>query len=394
MLSVLFVDDDAPGGGDGLGWSSAFNDLQDALSQAEMLNGDGDSGNDIDAIWIAEGAYKPSAELEPGDARSASFSLVDGVTLYGGFVGTEMAVEERDWSVHVTTLSGDIGVVGNAADNAYTVVYSGNDITAGLDGVTVTAGNADRQYASNAPQRTCGGGIFNSIGTLTVTNSTLSSNSAIYGGGIYNGFYGTLIITNSMLSANSASRYGGAIRNDNSGRLTVTNSTLSGNSASRYGGGVYNGYSGTLAVTNSTLSGNSASRYGGGIYNGYSGTLAVTNSTLSGNSAIYGGGICNDNSGTLTVTNSLVSSNSASRGGAIYNDAALPGTLTVTNGTLSNNSAQEGGGIYNRYDGTLTVNNSIVAQNEASHGSDVFQVVGMSFVGSTPSSATGPTRPH
>ncbi len=53
---------------------------------------------------------------------------------------------------------------------------------------------------------------------------------------------------------------GGAIYNQ--GTLTLTNSTVSGNSASRAGGGIYN--FGTLTLTNSTVSGNSASRDGGG----------------------------------------------------------------------------------------------------------------------------------
>ena len=46
--------------------------------------------------------------------------------------------------------------------------------------------------------------------------------------------------------------------------MTLTNSTMSGNSASLQGGGIYN--HGTLTLTNSTISGNSASQ-GGGIYN-------------------------------------------------------------------------------------------------------------------------------
>ena len=58
---------------------------------------------------------------------------------------------------------------------------------------------------------------------------------------------------------------GGAIYND-SANLTITNSTLSGNSAGGSGGGIYN-YLGTLMVTNSTLSGNSGAAGGGGIFN-------------------------------------------------------------------------------------------------------------------------------
>ena len=69
------------------------------------------------------------------------------------------------------------------------------------------------------------------------------------------------------------------------GGLTLTNSTVSGNSATGSGGGIYN--VGTLSLTNSTVSGNSAAS-GGGIYNWR--TLSLTNSTISGNSAVIEGG--------------------------------------------------------------------------------------------------------
>ena len=76
MLSItLFVNDDAASGGDGLGWGTAYDDLQSALTQAATLNADADTTNDVYQIWIAEGTYYPSAELKPGDARSANFSL-------------------------------------------------------------------------------------------------------------------------------------------------------------------------------------------------------------------------------------------------------------------------------------------------------------------------------
>ncbi len=132
-----------------------------------------------------------------------------------------------------------------------------------------------------------GGGISNNGGTVTVSNSTLSSNNAIQGGGIYN----------------------------NGGKVRISNSTLSGNSAT-YGGGIYNA-GGTVTVSNnSTLSGNYATAdyfgrggYGGGLYNS-GGTVMISNSVLSGNAAYVfgldggGGGIYNDPHGTVRVENS------------------------------------------------------------------------------------------
>ncbi|MDD3470677.1 MAG: right-handed parallel beta-helix repeat-containing protein, partial [Thermoguttaceae bacterium] len=214
------------------------------------------------------------------------------------------------------------------------------------------------------------GGICN-YGTLTVTNSTISGNTAPDndggGGGICN--FGTLTVTNSTISGNTASDAGGGIYNED-GMLTVTNSTISGNTATWDGGGIYN-QGDTLTVTNSTISGNTVSYGGGGGIYSYGTLLTVTNSTISENTAYYGGGICNF--GTLTVMNSTISGNTATYGGGIYSY----GTLTVTNGTISGNTASDGdgGGIWNS--GKATVVNSIVSGNYAGgNGGGVFFVSG------------------
>jgi hypothetical protein len=108
------------------------------------------------------------------------------------------------------------------------------------------------------------GGIYNA-GLLTVSNSTLAYNSASIptgspygGGGISNDLRGTLTVANSTLTGNWAgnlnnSANGGGI--SNSGSATVSNSTLSGNSAS-LGGGIFN--NGTLGLQSTIVAGNSA----------------------------------------------------------------------------------------------------------------------------------------
>jgi CSLREA domain-containing protein len=181
------------------------------------------------------------------------------------------------------------------------------------------------------------GGIYNNIGTATVSNSTISDNSsvAVGDGGIYN----------------------------NSGTATVSNSTISGSSIVNAGGG-------TLEVSNSTISGSP----GSGISNiGGSGrsTLEVSNSTISGNgnSAPFGGGGIYNQFGTATVSNSTISGNSAGEGGGIYND--LNSTVTVSNSTISDNSASNGGGINNKVvlasvGPSAIFKNTIVADNHAS----------------------------
>ena len=126
--SILFVDASAPHSGDGSSWSRALNDLQDALDEAEARSG-------FVEIWVAEGTYRPSERIDPNDPRSATFSLVDtisiqgllGVAVYGGFAGIETERERRDPSIHETVLSGDLlgddeADAGSRADNSYHVL--------------------------------------------------------------------------------------------------------------------------------------------------------------------------------------------------------------------------------------------------------------------------------
>ncbi|MCB9009759.1 MAG: tandem-95 repeat protein [Ardenticatenaceae bacterium] len=211
-------------------------------------------------------------------------------------------------------------------------------------------------------EATNGGAIYNDGGTLTVTNSTISDNSASdNGGAIYTaGYYATLLtVSNSTFSGNSASNYGGAIYNARYATLTVSNSTFSGNSASDAGGAIYNAETyATLTVSNSTFSGNSASKYGGAIYNVPDSTLTVSNSTFSGNSVNYAGGAI-ENRGTLTVSNSTFSGNNANDGGAIE---SFYGTATITNSTFSGNNADFfGGAIYSFGRVTYLAGNIFVA---------------------------------
>ena len=260
MLSVLFVDADAAGGGNGAGWDSAYGDLQDALAHAAEVNADGDPRDDVDQIWIAEGVYRPSEQLEPEDPRSATFSLVDGVTLHGGFAGTETTLQGRNWSAHVTTLSGDLGTVDDATDNAYTVVHCGGGRL--RLPLTVFGSLGEMRTATmppaDIPKEVTAAGFSSNGGTLALTNSTILGNSAWGiigggGGGICN-LGGTVAIANSVLVGNSTDGGGGGIWNN--GTLTIANSTLSGNAAAFNGGGIID--AGTITINNSVLAGNSA----------------------------------------------------------------------------------------------------------------------------------------
>ncbi len=419
--SVLCVDADAPAGGYGLVWETAFDDLQAALDKAELLNSDEDESNNIEQIWIAEGTYKPTELLEGEEARSASFSLLNNVALYGGFQGTETAIDQRDWTVHETILSGDLGIQDDASDNACTVVFCSKYVKSTIDGIKITGGNADLLnenylidsrnghdfiYGVVPSGKDCGGGIFNR-GLLSVANSIITACSVTNeGGGIYN--KGKLTVTNSTICGNDA-KSGGGISNDRD--LTVTNSTISGNHAEGGGGGILSTYH--LFINNSTISENSAMNGGGVLNKSYripwhiypcvvdgAGGATITDSTISGNSANNGGGIYNGSQGSATVTNSTISGNSANNGGGIYNgggfSAGWQGVINVASSTILGNSANNGGGIYNAgglrtedgscvgFRGMATVTSSTIIENEAdSCGGGFYNLGDLSLISST-----------
>jgi len=157
------------------------------------------------------------------------------------------------------------------------------------------------------------------ISGVNIRHGLSSGDSSSGGGGIYN-LDGTLTLTNSTVSDNTANANGGGIWN--SGALTLTNSTISGNNSdpvgagsfsSRVGGGIFNLGPGTLTIANSTVSGNTAGGGGGGIYDwalgAVVGSVTVINSTISGNTATGGGGLFNNTASIIKLINTIVANN-------------------------------------------------------------------------------------
>jgi hypothetical protein len=232
---------------DGRSWDTALPDLQVALAEARRLNSDGELGNNITTIYVAQGLYYTT----PDGDRAASFGMVSGVSVLGGYAGvTSPEAGLRDLEAYKTILSGDIGEPDDTSDNAYHVVTN-SAIDVIIDGVIVTGGNANCS----------GGGILNNE-TMTIRNSIITGNRAAQdGGGIYNN--GTLTVANVSVSQNSAAREGGGIAND--GGLTLTNVTLAGNSATT-GGGASVSAQGTVTMNNSIVALNSSTTNASDFY--------------------------------------------------------------------------------------------------------------------------------
>ena len=225
-------------------------------------------------VTVPAGTYTLEAEIE------IDKSLV--ISGAGPQRTIVQATEEPDEAEHRIFI---VNTPGNVAITGMTIRHGKGAPTVGLR----TSGDAGD-----------GGGI-NVLGgaTLTLSNVVLTANTTFNRGGAVAAVLGTLLIAESTISGNSA-RYGGGLY---AGRdTTVVNSTISGNSANLTGGGIQ--LQGVLTMVNSTVSGNTAELDGGGLNN--AGTATVVNSTFSGNSATEGGGIFNDLLFKAELTNTIV----------------------------------------------------------------------------------------
>jgi hypothetical protein len=390
---VIYVDDDAPPAGNGSTWTDAYNHLRDALADANA------SPKPVE-IRVGRGIYKPDEDtLHPngtGD-RKATFQLVNGVTLKGGYAGVGSAEPNAlDVEEYETILSGDLAANDvdvnepnnlfdepTRAENSYHVVTGSNtDANAVLDGFTIAGGNADGPGSDDD-----GGGMYEESGNPTVRNCLFMANSAAggysYGGGMYSSGKPTLInctfmcnaasgiyfssggglycsgsptLINCIFSANSAWDRGGGMGGD--GKATLTNCTFSGNTA-RAGGGIK--ISRQAKLTNCRFSNNLAWLAGGGM----SGSPQVLlNCRFTANAAYKGGGMFTGSD--TNPTNCIFSGNSADTGGGAF---AQDCDVVFANCTFSGNSAIYVGGVHND-EGETTLTNCILWRNTDNDGED------------------------
>lgn len=309
-------------------WAASTTNLQGAI--------DASSAND--QIWVAIGTYKPGGNGHSN--RDLSFAMKNGLLIYGGFAGTEIAIDQRpviNGSIPSgTTLSGDVGILNNPTDNSFHVFNNpaGLTNTAILNGFVITGG-----YTSGASPETYGGGMYNkavSAGQVCsphVINCLFEGNIGSEGGAMYNngsgGGVSSPLLTNCTFRNNTATGVGGAVLNDGGGNGTCnpvfTNCSFETNTAFS-GGAIYNyGQSGVCSpqLINCSLRGNSASA-GGAMYN--TGFEGVSNPVII-NCIVF------DNGGANTFVNVSTSGASARYSlfdGSVTGYASVTGNVTAT----------------------------------------------------------------
>ncbi|MFA7485935.1 MAG: S8 family serine peptidase, partial [Phycisphaerae bacterium] len=157
--SIIYVDPNAPVGGNGRSWSSAYKNIQTAIDAAER-----DVNCPSREIWIKTGEYKPVNDTGVPYWYNYSFELFDDLSLIGHFEGCENRPAERKLNnpAFETILQGQI----SAGNKVYNIVKADNVNNAVLDGFIINnAAQEGLKIAANS--------------NIAVANCTLKQN--IYG---------------------------------------------------------------------------------------------------------------------------------------------------------------------------------------------------------------------
>ena len=317
----------------GTGAGCSHGTIQSAINTANASPG-------ADTVRLTRSlTYQPEA---------VTINAVENLNLVGGFATCTQAATDNS----ETVVSG----AGGAADPVLRIT-AGTGIVVKLRHLTITQGDEDGNGG--------GGGIFfQGDGVLEIIESSISNNSAAYGGGIYalgTGSNAELVISESTVISGNTARYsGGGISIGGPIEMTMTapNSIIAFNEALGQAAGT--GYGGGLQVS--------------GQARAYIGTSGVAGlGAIYGNTAIDGGGIAiisgaadgADAVAYLFTTDpsqpiGVIGNYASDTGGAVYlqsyqsgGSAFATGRLCASDFRLDGNAARDGSALYLNSDSSL-----------------------------------------
>ena len=348
-------------------WQIVVDDTLVVDSAIDENDGDYSEGN----LSLREAVQLVNAVAGPNTINFAPALTGATILLNGGQLLITDSVTINGPGIDKLAISGDhkanrVFLIDNSNASLINVAMNGLTIRDGGDGVTNVSGggihNSENLTLVNVALLSNdvgadghSGGLAHQNGALVMSGCTVSDNHAGQaGGGGIKIFSGTATITNTTISGNSAVLGGGGI-NFSDGELSMSGCTISGNSAN-LGGGIWIG-GGTATVLNSTVSGNSATHNSGGI-TVIAGTTVVRNSTITGNradsdnnAAGIGGGMTGS-ADLLTIHNTIVAGNFRGTG-------AIPDDVAVLNAASSFNligDSGTAGGLTNGMNGNIVGN--------------------------------------
>ena len=303
LLRTIYVDDNATGTNDGSSWANAFIHLQDALDDAILAE------KPLE-VRVAQGTYKPDRgqNYARGD-REASFELINGVILAGGYAGIAgIDPDNRDVHAYETILTGDLE--GDDASSAASPYGLLTDRTRADNSYHVVTANLRIQGSEYL-------GLFGQLGSEAKISDLgleaidfneiagITGNTAV-GGLVGSNNGGSISTCYSNGIVNGTGRLGGLV-GSNSGAISNCNSTGSisssgwgwhiGGLVGLNGGNISNSYSTGTVSGGSSVGGlvgsNYRSRNNGSITASYSTSMVSGNEHVGGLVEGFGGPVYN-----------------------------------------------------------------------------------------------------
>mgnify|MGYP006270900901 CR=1 FL=1 len=388
--TVVHVDANAPDGGDGTAWGSAYNLLNSALTEA---NG----GTGAYEIRVAAGVYYPD-ENNPS-ASLPSFAIErDGIRLLGGYPANsyQSGGGMRNPDANPTILSGDVDqddanadgnfIAETAGDiqgtNHSPVVYiavktfevanptpitpatavDGFVITAGRDGGFSTGGllveaSGDLDAAPTLANLSFQGNVVGLVARTTGTSGDTGAAAPLVANTTFTG--------NTSPNSGAGARYTGIVGGSLS-NVTFANNVAATNGGGLSVGGAATGETQSVSVTNATFQNNRASEQGGAVYVGGNASGSTTTLTLD---RLRVWGNVNDNlasntgygalvldGGAATVSNTVIAGNT----GGIRTIGSTADTFDLVNVTLSDNVGGAAFAANLLPDGVVTLDNAVI----------------------------------
>jgi len=368
---VLFVKEAVETPGNGLSWAQAYPSLEQALRHAALQHAG------VEQIWVAMGTYVPTRRTVEDDPRTATFQLVDGVALLGGFAGDEVHAAQRDPDANSTILCGDVlGNDGpsfsNRSDNVYHVVRASDTrVTTTVDGFTIRGGHV------NIPgEHNLGGGMLVEKGLITLRECTFTDNWA--------GDESDLTTADELGTVATTNRGGGGLNIANAGLPDVRRGIsliescrFIANATSSSCGGLSLHYA-EADVVGCAFEDNEARGGGGGAcalaHGSWRSRPPVIEDTLfRRNAAEYGGGLWAATfSGYIEIRACTFEENSASSGGGLHFDYTVEGS-SISDCTFRNNTAEYfGGGMRSSFSNFTRIEGCAFHGNQAPDGGAVY----------------------
>lgn len=371
--TVYYVNGSVGSSGNGTSWATAFKTIQEGIDAAYNSLTTPSSQNA--QVWVKEGTYYVYI-----NSTDNTISMKEGVQIYGGFIGTETNLTQRDYETNETIIDGHQSS-GSTNRVKHVVTAFGTEVSTNvweswtnglIDGFTITggylAGGPGKAIMVTSPteilstgNETAGAGILIFKSAPSVANCKITGNDAPKGGGMY------------VVSATS-------FPTSNVPKASIVNCEFSYNTAVMRGGGVSIDVASEPVFERCKFINNTCSAKGGGAYIDWVCPQPVfVNCLFAENSAFSAGALGADGSSSPVLVNCTVTNNTSTDVGAgLYTGSYNPdGTDSnepiLINCVVIGNHATWGGPVDLRiwHDDYFYVSHSILGSGFTSFGSGI-----------------------